>query len=120
MSGKTFFLAFYSLCCVSVAFTQTRPKSDIPEPAEVKAPARKGVTTESTWSFLSLEACGVETFQKKYPTADGRGTIVAILDDGVDPGLQGLLKTSEGKPKIIDVQDFSGTGDLYWASASRS
>ncbi len=120
MSGKTFVLAFFSLWCANVAFTQTRPKSDLPDTPELKAPARKGVTTESTWSFLSLEACGVETFLKKYPTADGRGTIVAILDDGVDPGLPGLLKTSDGKPKIIDVQDFSGTGDLYWAPATRN
>lgn len=120
MSGKTIFLAFYSLCLANVAVAQTRPKSDPPVTTEAKAPVRKGVTTESTWSFLSLEACGIETFLKKYPTADGRGTIVAILDDGVDPGLPGLLKTSEGKPKIIDVQDFSGTGDLYWTSATRS
>ena len=30
-----------------------------------------------------------------------------------------MLETSEGKKKIIDVQDFAGTGDLYWQSAER-
>ncbi|MDP4219968.1 MAG: S8 family serine peptidase [Bacteroidota bacterium] len=57
---------------------------------------------------------------KSHPTYDGRGTIIAILDDGVDPGIAGLLQTSEGKKKIIDVQDFAGTGDLYWQPAERS
>ncbi|HYM20856.1 MAG TPA: S8 family serine peptidase [Candidatus Kapabacteria bacterium] len=74
----------------------------------------------SNWSFLSLGACGVDEFLKQHPTADGRGTIIAILDDGVDPGIEGLLKTSEGKRKIIDVQDFSGTGDLTYQAASRN
>lgn len=98
----------------------TRPKGQ-PDPApNTPVQPRKGVTTESTWSFLSLEACGIETFLNKYPTADGRGTIIAILDDGVDPGLAGLLKTSEGKSKIIDVQDFSGTGDITWSRSMRN
>lgn len=105
---------------ISASFVtaQLRPKE---EPAKLApTPIPKRGATESTWSLLSLEACGVESFLKQYPQADGRGTIIAILDDGVDPGLAGLLKTSEGKAKIIDVQDFSGTGDLYWQAAGRS
>jgi tripeptidyl-peptidase II len=120
MPLKPIFLILLVLNCATTGFTQTRPKGQPESASTPQAPSRQGVTTESTWSFLSLEACGIETFLKKYPTADGRGTIIAILDDGVDPGLAGLLKTSEGKPKIIDVQDFSGTGNLYWTRATRN
>ena len=77
-------------------------------------------------SDAALDAGGIqsptETFSrvttgllKQYPNADGRGTIICILDDGVDPGIEGLLKTSDGKTKIIDVQDFSGTNTIRYS-----
>ncbi|EFC49355.1 tripeptidylpeptidase II [Naegleria gruberi] len=58
------------------------------------------------------EVQGLE-FLKLYPNYDGRGVRVAIFDTGIDigaPGLNGL--TTDGKRKIIDVVDCTGSGDV--------
>lgn len=67
---------------------------------------------EKEQTFLSLNSTGVEEFIKLHPEYDGRGTIVFILDTGVDLGVDGLIKTSTGSVKVIDVQDFTGEGDI--------
>ncbi len=67
-------------------------------------------TSEQT--FISLKNTGVAEFRKAHPKYDGRGTIVIVLDTGVDMGIPGLKKTSTGKTKVIDVQDFTGEGDV--------
>ena len=67
---------------------------------------------EQSQTFLSLRQTGVEEFLKEHPEYDGRGTIVLILDTGVDMGIDGLTRTSTGDVKVIDVQDFTGQGDV--------
>ena len=63
-------------------------------------------------SFLSLDDTGVEEFLTLHPEYDGRGTIIIILDTGVDIGVDGLTETSTGEVKFIDVQDFTHQGDV--------
>jgi tripeptidyl-peptidase II len=75
---------------------------------------------ETAQTFLTLKSTGVEEFLTHHPEYDGRGTIIFVLDTGVDMGIEGLTKTSEGKTKVIDVRDFSGEGNipLYKAEVS--
>ncbi len=72
---------------------------------------------DTVQTFLSLNSTGVEQFLQKYPEYDGRGTIALILDTGIDMGIDGLKKTSTGEVKVIDVQDFTGQGDIHYYKA---
>lgn len=72
---------------------------------------------EGVQSFISIKNTGVQEFLEKYPEYDGRGTIVMILDTGIDIGVDGLTKTSTGEDKVLDVQDFTGQGDIEYFEA---
>lgn len=67
---------------------------------------------DESQTFLSISNTGVKEFYELYPEYDGRGTIIIILDTGVDIGVEGLTKTSTGEVKFIDVQDFTHQGDV--------
>ncbi|HEV8304954.1 MAG TPA: S8 family serine peptidase, partial [Gemmatimonadales bacterium] len=62
--------------------------------------------------LMPLKSTGVDAFRAAHPTYDGRGVLIAILDSGVDPGVAGLVTTSTGAPKVVDLRDFSGEGHV--------
>jgi subtilisin family serine protease len=61
---------------------------------------------------MPLQSTGVDVFRTAHPTYDGRGVLIGILDSGIDPGVAGLIVTSTGAPKILDLRDFSGEGRI--------
>jgi subtilisin family serine protease len=62
--------------------------------------------------LMPLKSTGVDAFRNSHPTYDGRGVLIAILDSGIDPSVAGLIGTSSGAPKILDLRDFSGEGRI--------
>ena len=69
--------------------------------------------------FISLNTTGADQFVKKNPQFNGHGVVVFILDSGVDPGILGLSKLPDGGVKVIDTQDFSGQGDVFYSAAEK-
>ncbi len=65
--------------------------------------------------LMPLKSAGVDEFRTRHPTYDGRGVLIAILDTGVDPGVDGLITTSTGAPKIVELRDFSAEGRVALA-----
>lgn len=63
-------------------------------------------------NLVPKDVTEAQTFLQKNPSFDGRNVKIAIVDSGSDPGAAGLQVTPDGKPKFLDVRDFSGSGDI--------
>ncbi|KAF0698014.1 Aste57867_11345 [Aphanomyces stellatus] len=63
-------------------------------------------------TLVPKEETLASTFLQTYPQYDGTNVIVAIFDTGVDPGAPGLQWTPDGRRKIIDVVDATGSSDV--------
>src|SRR3712207_25927 len=88
----------------------TAPRAPAPPPAE--EPVERMAPPEVAYAhgWMPLASTGADRFVQEHSTYDGRGVLIAILDTGTDPGVPGLVTTSTGDPKIVDVRDFSGEG----------
>ncbi|KAB8551731.1 hypothetical protein FH972_025622 [Carpinus fangiana] len=69
---------------------------------------------ESTFlaSIMPKKEIATNRFIEAHLEYDSHSVLIAIFDYGVDPAAVGLQVTSDGKPKILDVLDCTGSGDV--------
>jgi len=109
-----FSLAIIAACASTKAITKpaSMPTSAVPSDGSRAAMPQPAVDPAVAYmlGLMPLKSTGVDVFRALHPTYDGRGVLIAILDSGVDPGVPGLIATSTGAPKVIELRDFSGEG----------
>lgn len=95
----------------SAAPVPAAPGDALPKPKERIAPP----VVAYRLGLMALAGTGVADWHTAHADWDGRGTLIAMLDTGVDPSVPGLQTTSTGQAKILDLRNFSGEGDIALA-----
>ena len=93
---------FFRLCCCLIAISLY------------------GLFSQESFPFLDIEKTGAADFIRQNPAYNGNHVVIIILDTGVDMGVDGLKYLPDGDIKVIDAQDFSREGDIYYEKAERS
>lgn len=101
---------------ISIRSARNRTRTRVAAPAAAAmamlVPAVALTGSEPPQNLQPKAATGADRFLADHPAFDGSDTIVAIFDTGVDPGALGLQTTPDGRPKIVDLVDGSGSGDV--------
>ena len=115
-------LALLGAACAAPAPPRTTPVPAVPRSmvalgtivVEPVSPLDRRDAAEAAFraGLMPLDATGVTQFAELSPARDGRGVLIAILDSGIDPSVPGLDSTSDGKPKLVELRDFSGEGRI--------
>ncbi len=93
---------------------QPPPALEVGPPPEPIAPPADALRR----GWMPLAGTGVDAFRAAHPTYDGRGVLIAILDSGIDPSVPGLVRTSTGTRKLVDLRDLSGEGRVALAAVT--
>ena len=88
------------------------PPPALPESGRAEARPLAPPDAALARGWMPLAATRADAFVAAHPEWDGRGVLIGILDSGVDAGVPGLQRTPTGNPKILDLRDFSGEGDV--------
>jgi subtilisin family serine protease len=92
-----------------------------PEGAENPLPQPPpGASTPRDNPYLPIGDTGAAQFTADHPTWDGRGTVVAVLDSGVDLDHPSLSTTTTGQDKIVDWYNANSptSGDATWVTTT--